>query len=179
MLNKVITERIEAPVHRPSVVVLGVGNAHRHDDGVGVFVAQRVRREASNAVKVLDNMRDSVDLMEAWEDAETVIVVDAVSSGAKPGTIYKIEVGEHPLPEILCRYSSHNLSIGEAIGLSRALGTLPPRLLICGIEGTNFHLGSGLSPEVEVSAEKVVRIVMEQANIATDGRRTKPCMKRL
>src|SRR5688572_10356597 len=120
MIAERIEARIEAPAHE-RVVVLGVGNTHRHDDGVGVFVARRVRREASEAVKVLDDIRDSIDLLEAWEDADTVIVVDAISSGVKPGTIYKIEVGEHPLPEILCRYSSHNLSIREAIGLSRAL----------------------------------------------------------
>ena len=179
MIAEMIEAKTKAPACKPVVVVLGVGNTHRHDDGVGVYVARRVRSEASEAVKVLDDIRDSVDLLEAWEDADTVIVVDAVSSDAKPGTIYKIEVGDDPLPDILCRYSSHNLSIGEAIGLSRALGTLPPHLLICGIEGANFHLGTGLSTEVEEAAEKVVRMVISQTYITREGRHIRPCTKLL
>lgn len=153
---------------KPSMVVLGVGNTFRHDDGVGIFVARRISREVGDLVSVFDNMRDSADLMEAWQGANEAVVVDAVSSQAEVGTIYQIEVGNQSVPERLFHYSTHNLSIAEAIDLSRALGTLPPHLTICGIEGENFDLGAGLSPEVEEAAEKVVQTIVRRAYAALE-----------
>ena len=47
------------------------------------------------------------------------------------------------------RGSTHALGVAEAIELGRALGRLPRRLLVFGIEGGSFDAGAGLSPEVE------------------------------
>jgi len=150
---------------KPGLVVLGIGNTFRHDDGVGIFVARRISREVGDLISVFDNMRDTADLMGAWQGANEAVVVDAVSSegSPQPGTIYRIEVGGQPVPEDIFHYSTHNLSISEAIELSRALGTLPPHLTICGIEGENFEIGTGLSPQVEEAAEKVVQTIVGRA----------------
>jgi hydrogenase maturation protease len=157
----------ETTVCDPGIVVLGVGNAYRRDDGVGVFVARRVSREVGDAVAICDDIRDSADLIENWADAGMAYVVDAVSSGARPGTIFQLEVGNQPIPESLFHYSTHNLSISEAIELGRAIGRLPARLVICGIEGANFDMGTGLSPEVQEAAEWVVRLIVEKVRAAT------------
>ena len=157
---------------KPGLVVLGIGNMFRHDDGVGIFVARRIKREVGDLVSVYDNMRDSVDLIEAWQGANAAVIVDAVSSQGltQPGTIYQIEVGNQSVPEKLFHYSTHNLSIAAAIDLSRALGTLPPHLTICGIEGENFEIGTGLSPEVEEAAEKVVQTIVRRAYATIEDR---------
>ena len=163
-----ITERTFA--EKPHLVVLGVGNTLRHDDGVGIFVARRISLEMGDLVSVFEDMRDSADLIEAWHGANEAVVVDAVSSEAEPGTIYKIKVGNQSVPERMFHYSTHNLSVSEAIELSRALGTLPGRLTLCGIEGENFGIGTGLSPEVEVAAERVVQAIVRRvrASVSED-----------
>ncbi len=163
-----ISERTFA--FRHSLVVLGVGDIFHHDDGVGIYIAHRISHEVGDLVIVFDNTLSSKDLIDAWQGASAAVVVDAVATEGlpQPGTIYQREVGSQSIPESLFPYSTHNLSIAAAIEMSRALGTLPRRLTICGIEGGNFETGSGLTPEVEQAAEKVVMAIVRRAYATLD-----------
>ena len=84
-----------------------------------------------------------------------MVIVDAVRSGAKAGTIHRLDALARPLPAQLFRASTHHLSVAEAVALGRALGRLPERLEIYGIEGRDFTAGLGLAPEVERAVERV------------------------
>ena len=79
-------------------------------------------------------------------------MVDAVSSGAEPGTIHRLDALTERLPAELSRGSTHAFGLAEAVELARALERLPGRLLVFGIEGKRFDAGAGLSPEVEQAA---------------------------
>jgi hydrogenase maturation protease len=68
-------------------LVIGLGNASRRDDGAGLLVAQAVRARGVAGVDVRLNAADTAALLEAWEGARLAVVVDAVSSGAAPGTV--------------------------------------------------------------------------------------------
>ena len=95
-------------------------------------------------------------LVEAWSAAQGAVVVDAVSSGAAPGTIHRLDARRDPLPAELFRGSTHALSLVEAVELARALDRLPGRLLVYGIEGESFAVGGGLTAEVAQAVEEVV-----------------------
>ncbi len=137
-------------------LVIGVGNAFRGDDGLGLFVARQLRALALNGVTVLEQSGEGTALVEAWGDAHQVIVVDAVSSGSAPGTIHRFEVVDQPLPTLFSGSSTHAFGLAEAIELARRLDRLPDQLVIYGVEGKAFELGTGLSPEVE-NAVKILR----------------------
>lgn len=145
----------------PKTLVIGVGNAFRGDDGLGLIVAQRLRELALPGVTVLEQSGEGAALVESWEDAGRVIVVDAVSSGGKPGTIHRFEAAGQPLPALFSGGSSHAFGLAEAVELARQLDRLPTSLVIYGVEGKSFDLGTGLSPEVEavveVLTEKIVK----------------------
>ena len=64
-------------------------------------------------------------LMDAWEGAETVWLVDAVSSGAQAGAVHRVDASEEELPARLFRASTHHFGLAEAVELARALGRLP------------------------------------------------------
>jgi hydrogenase maturation protease len=100
---------------------------------------------------------DGARLIDAWEGAADVVVIDAVSSGAAPGTIHRLDVAEGPLPRRFFHNSTHLFGVAEAVETARALGRLPARLVIYGIDGRNFDFGEGLSPEVEAAATEVTR----------------------
>ena len=151
----------------PNILLIGVGNEYRRDDGVGRWIARALKaKQLPNAI-VTEASGEGTALMEAWKDGGTVFLFDAVSSGAPPGTIYRLDAHIQPIPQQFFHYSTHAFSVAEAIELARALNQLPPRLIVCGIEGKTFEAGVGLSSEVEQAAREVVeRVVQEiQSNL--------------
>ncbi len=61
------------------------------------------------------------------------------------------------------RSSTHSFGVAEAVELARALGRLPARIVVFGIEGRDFAQGEGLSPDVDAAVDEVVRRVTEEA----------------
>ena len=143
-------------------MVIGVGNALRGDDGVGLEVARRVRERTDVAVRELEG--EGVGLLDAWADARAVLLIDGVRSGAAPGTLHRVDATDHPLPaELRGSTSTHALGVAEAIELARALGRLPDRLVVYGVEGARFDTGAGLSPQVAAAVDGVADAVLREA----------------
>ncbi|HVB38238.1 MAG TPA: hydrogenase maturation protease, partial [Vicinamibacterales bacterium] len=131
-----------------AVLVIGVGNPLRGDDGVGREVARRVRAAAGPAVTVIEEEGDGARLLEAWAGAGTAILIDATASGAAPGTVRRFDATRQPLPGAAFRLSTHAFGLFDAIELARAIGGLPTALVVYGIEGEVFETGAPLSGAV-------------------------------
>ena len=101
------------------------------------------------------------------------MLVDAVRSGAPPGTIHRLDARAAPIPTGFFHYSTHAFSVAEAVELARSLDQLPPHLIVYGIEGENFEAGVGLSAAVEQAVESVVERAAEDmrsaASLKTNG----------
>ena len=154
------------------VLVIGVGNPYRRDDAAGRIAVRRLRPRVPGAVGTLEHDGEGAALMEAWREAELVILIDAVASRAPPGTVHRFDVRAGPLPAALVRDSTHAVGVPEAVELARALGRLPRRLIVYGIEGRAFDAGEGLSPEVERAVDGVVDSVLNDvlaADLGTAG----------
>jgi hydrogenase maturation protease len=141
-------------------VVIGIGNSMRGDDAAGVAVADRLRPRVPAGVEVVACDEEPSRLMEAWEGADSVVLVDTVSSGATPGTLHRFDAGEEPVPARAFRSSTHAIGIAETIELARALGRLPRRVRIYGVEAGGFETGASLTPEVEAAVAFLVRDVL-------------------
>jgi hydrogenase maturation protease len=141
--------------------IIGLGNQYRRDDAVGLIVARCLKEQAPEHVRVLEETGEGVALIESWKDADAVILIDAVNSGAEPGIVHRLDAHTQPIPAQFSHCSTHAFSTAEAIELARALGQLPPRLIVYGVEGRTFEAGVGLSPEVEKAAQKVVERVLD------------------
>jgi hydrogenase maturation protease len=141
-----------------AVRVIGVGNRLRGDDAVGLAVAAALRgRTDPSRIAVLEQQAEALGLLEQWEGARAVVLIDATHSGAPPGTIHRVEASHEPLPaELGGSTSTHALGLVEAIELARALGRLPARLIVLGIEGERFDAGRALTPAVSVAAAAAV-----------------------
>jgi hydrogenase maturation protease len=140
------------------LLVIGVGNAWRRDDGAGLAAARALRKRRIPGVKVVES-GGGIELVELFKDASSVVVVDAMSSGAKPGTLRRFNAAKRPIPTKCFRLSSHTVSLPMAVELSRALGTLPKRLVVLGIEGKDFRSGGSLSPPVERAVHKTAAVL--------------------
>jgi len=92
-----------------------------------------------------------------------VIVVDAVVSGAPPGTIHRFDAHGAGMPVELSRSpSSHGWGVAEALALGKVFQELPPWLIIYGIEGQNFGPGQEVSQEVEAAIPEAARRIRRE-----------------
>ena len=100
--------------------------------------------------------------MEIWKEHNFVIIVDAVQSNAKPGTIHRIDALQNEVPTDFFHYSTHAFGMAEAVEMARMLDELPAHLLIYGIEGKLFKIGKDISPEVQEAIETVINEILEK-----------------
>jgi hydrogenase maturation protease len=132
-------------------IVIGVGNRDRGDDGAGIAVAQGLTGLTTHMVAA-----GSLDLYELWGVGDSVVVVDAMRSGAEPGTVRTFDVSSYPLPEETFA-STHSFGPAAGIELARALGRMPAHIQVIGIEAGDFTTGAGMSPPVALAVEDVKR----------------------
>jgi hydrogenase maturation protease len=142
-----------------NALIIGLGNDYRSDDAVGRVVARKLQAESLDGVRILEETGEGATLIEVWRGADFVILIDAVHSGGEPGEIYRIDANRQQVPRSFFRCSTHAFSVAEAVEMARALGQLPRRLIIYGIEGKNFASGVGLCPVIERAAEETVHRV--------------------
>jgi hydrogenase maturation protease len=138
--------------------VIGVGNEYRSDDAAGLVVARRLR---ARGVEAVEQEGESVALLEAFAGCDAVVLVDAVHSGAAPGTVHRVDASHRALPaELRGSSSTHAVGVSEAIELARALDRLPARVLVFGLEGERFEAGTGLSAAVEAAVDPLVEAIL-------------------
>ena len=94
--------------------------------------------------------------MAAWEGRDRVVLIDAMRSGSPPGTVRRFDAGRGDLPDGAFACSSHLYGPAEAVALARSLGRLPESLVVYGVEGADFTLGAGLSPEVASALDALI-----------------------
>jgi hydrogenase maturation protease len=147
------------------VVVIGVGNSLRGDDGAGLEVARRLGPGALRArVEVRTHEGEALGLLELWAGARAAIIVDAVRSGAPPGTLHRFDVSARSTAVRVKSFSStHALDVCEAVEFARALGRLPATVVLLAVEGRSFAAGCGLSPEVQRGLAGLTRAVAREA----------------
>jgi hydrogenase maturation protease len=147
----------------PRAKLIAIGNPFWRDDAAGIAVARQVRAAAPAGVEVVELGGDPASLLEALQDADLVVIVDAVRSSATPGSIHRIEVaGGDQIPDHRRRDSSHALALGDLLALARTLDRLPSNLVLIGIEAAELGPGTGLSPAVAAAVETVTRQALRE-----------------
>ncbi len=121
--------------------------------------------DQARAVLDIGPLAEPLDLLGRWDGADLVVLIDAVRSGAAPGTIGLVDL-EAQLRNALDRdgsstASTHGISLARVFRLALAGGTAPARVVVVGIEGSDFAQGTGLSPAVARSVPQATRWVAE------------------
>ena len=161
------------------MLVAGVGNVLRGDDGFGVAVAERLADEKlPDQVRVMEVGIGGIHLVQELlaEPVDMLIIVDAVEMDRPPGTILLIrpfveEVKSLPLAEKHDRLADmHYATPDRVLMLVNALGELPEKVWIVGCEPLDAHsLGEGLSEPVEHGISLAIgeiRSIVRAAGIA-------------
>lgn len=144
-----------------------VGNRWRADDAVAIEIGERLRTSLAGEAEVVVHEGEPTALIDTWAGTDALWVVDAVSSGATPGTIHRFDASSEVVPAELFRASTHHVSLAEAVELARALGQLPRLTVVVGIEGELFTVGEGLSPAVAETVDPVVDLITQEVRACT------------
>jgi hydrogenase maturation protease len=154
------------------VLVAGIGNPDRGDDGIGPLVvrrlAKRVPPDIAPHVAIVERTGDALALIDDWAGRDAVILVDAAAPGSAPGTIHRIDLLEDALPTDVTLSSTHAFGVADAVGLARTLGLLPRRVIVYAIEGANFDLGAPISRKVAAALNEVVARVANEVRLLGD-----------
>jgi hydrogenase maturation protease len=142
------------------LVVIGVGNDFRGDDAAGLLAARRLH--ACRGVRTVEHTKDGLSLMEHWRPTDRVVVVDALCSGHAPGTVFRFEATEGPVPGDAGWVSSHSPGVAEGIETARILGRLPASLTVYGIEAAQLDPGADVTPAVAGAVEEVALAILDE-----------------
>ena len=142
-------------------VVIGVGNRWRRDDAAGFEVIDGLRDQVEGKVALVESDGEPTRLLDAFALAPKVIMVDAVVTGAEPGTIHRFTDKELP-NQMGIGQSSHLVQLVETIALGELLDKLPNGLVLIGIEATDFDNGEGMTAPVAAGVVAAVDAVLAE-----------------
>ena len=136
------------------ILVLGIGNMLLTDDGVGVFAAQTLQKDAwPENVRILDAGTFTQDIFYLFDGYDAVLVLDIVRCGGKPGAIYSLTEDELVKNEDQ-RLSLHDIDLIDSLNMAELLHNKRPNLFVLGMEPADFTTWNiGLSPAVQARFE--------------------------
>src|SRR5260370_16448437 len=122
----------------PHILLIGIGNEYRSDDDAGLAAIRALKAKGLPGTLFKECTGDGADLIETWRKEQMVILIDAVSSGAPLGTVYRFDALAQPMPARYSFHSTHPFGAVQPIKLAHALHALPPCLIVYAIQGKHF-----------------------------------------
>lgn len=144
------------------ILILGIGNPDRGDDGAGAMVAGLLTGCFDESVTVASHNGEATSLMAEMEETDSVYFVDACAPAGEPGRVHRLDAHDAALLSLTSDVSTHGFGLGAAIELARALNQLPAQSIVFAIEGMDFTPGAALSPSVDAAAHTVADAIARE-----------------
>lgn len=145
----------------PEVVVIGIGNPIKSDDGVGVEVVRRLDGRVGPAVELVEGNVYCADLFTFLEGVERAIFIDGVDAGEEPGSIFRL--GPRDIKAKTANpLSIHDFGLYELINTARLMGQCPEHITILAVQVKDVGFGDVLSREVAAAVPRVCELVLEE-----------------
>lgn len=151
-----------------NIVIIGVGQTMRGDDGAGpaavkAWVERYPQTLGTTQIRTEIEELPGLSLLSLLQGSDAAIIVDAVQSNNNPGTLHLIQDDTKFLSHEKAQ-SAHNLGVQETLALARLLrlDDLPELITIIGIEVENVALGENLSINVQNAIPKAVDLIEKQ-----------------
>ena len=135
-------------------LVLGIGNLLLQDDGVGLRMLDELRQDADDwapDVEFVDGGTQGIALLGVMGARPWMVLLDAVSHGGKPGSVYVMSGAEALALRFVTGATAHEGGAGSLLALATLTGDLPERCSVVGVEPEVVRTGIGLSPSVQGS----------------------------
>jgi hydrogenase maturation protease len=143
------------------ILVLGLGNILLSDEGIGVWVAESLRREFEFPpdVAVLEGGTLGLDLLPRLDGVERLLLIDAVRLGRAPGDVVRLEGDE--VPAVLdVKVSPHQVGVQDLLAAARLMGSEPPHVVLWGMQPERLDPGTGFSARVKDALPRIETAVL-------------------
>jgi len=144
-------------------LVLGLGNPLVSDDSVGLRVAAALKPLLADRpdVEVSEDHWGGLRLMERMIGFDRAIIIDAICTGAAPGTLHQLTTGDIATQRSA---SAHDVNLPTALAFGRQAGVNLPsdeRVFLVGIEAADIlTFSEELTPAVEAAIPQAVEVVL-------------------
>ena len=154
---------MEIEPKRP-LLILGLGNVLCADDGLGIAAVALLERRycVPSTVRVLDGGTLGMALMSVFDDAQDVILVDAIQADEPAGSLVRLE-GETVAPAVRTRLSVHQIGVADLLDGLRLVGAFPRSLLLLGLVPESLELTIEPSPAIERNLPLLVETIAAEA----------------
>jgi hydrogenase maturation protease len=144
------------------ICVLGLGNLMRTDDAAGMLALRRLTGDARfpRDVEVVEGETLGLDLLHDVYGVSHLLVLDAVDTGATPGTLTRFH-GEEVL-DLPTSKSVHLLGLSDLIQVLRLMDAPPMQIVLLGVQPESTEWGTVLTPAVEAAQEGLVEAALLQ-----------------
>lgn len=148
-----------------STLIIGIGNEFRCDDAVGILIARKLKNDFLN-FNVIEKAVIDLNLLELFKKWDTVILLDALKNDNKePGTLEIFVLADNFVFNDLPYFSSHSISLDKILQFGKLLNSLPKKLIIIGINSSNFQIGTELSFDIEKTYQLVKEVIKTTSHI--------------
>jgi hydrogenase maturation protease len=129
------------------VIVIGLGNTLMSDEGVGVWVVQRLSDFTGEfpLVDFVDAGTGGMSILHLIRGKDKAIFIDCAKMGKKPGDIKKFTPQEIKSAKDLAHQSLHEADLIKIINMADKLGQCPAEIIIFGIEPQSVTPGHEMS----------------------------------
>ena len=141
-----------------NVLVLGLGNILLSDEGAGIHAVEELNRryDVSNAAEIVDGGTMGFELLPYFEGRSHVVIIDAVKTGEKPGSIVRID---DPPAYFSAKTSPHQIGLSDVMGAAAVTDNLPAYIVLFGIEPKQLSTNLNLSEDVARNISRLVDMV--------------------
>ena len=146
------------------VVVLGLGNPVMADEGIGVYLVERVRESAAEypAVDFVDAGTSGLSILHHIEGRRKAVVIDCAFMDEPPGAIRRFTPEEVRSTKVLAHQSLHEADLLRIIAMARQLGQAPDEIVIFGIQPERVEFSQGLSRTLAEKIDEYVSMILQE-----------------
>ena len=148
---------------RARCTVIGLGSPLMGDDGLGLAVLERLPQvyEIPPEVELVDGGTWGMALLPVIEDAQHLLLVDAINTGATPGT--EISLSRDEIPRYLAmKVSPHQVDLRDVLAVAELRGTLPSETIALGLQPERVEMMVGLSPTLEHKLDGLMATIVRR-----------------
>ena len=143
---------------QPQILVVGVGNPYRHDDGIGIEIIKILKTENNPNLVVLDAGTDGLSLFDQLFLYERAIIIDAVFMGEISGTVKLFSPKEVRSQINSDALSTHGFGLAELLKLVEEFA-IKTEIKIIGVQPENTDFGEGLSDVVKNKIPHILSLI--------------------